>query len=73
MSKKESPFPPKTDFLSKYGARMLADHITAYWHARGYKNVSAEPYPIRGMGDWGVASNLWQGLPRGPRPVTTGA
>ena len=66
----ESPFPPKTDLFTKHGAGLLAEYITAYWHGRGYKNVFAEPYPLRGDGAWGVKSNLWQGLPRGRKKVS---
>jgi hypothetical protein len=44
---------------------MLADHIMVYWAKRGHGKVVAEPYAMRGLGAWGVKSNLWNGLPRG--------
>jgi hypothetical protein len=58
MSRK-SPFPPKTDFFSKYGAGLLADHINAFWKGR----VKAERYELDAGLGWGVRSNLVGGLP----------
>lgn len=60
----KSPFPPKTDFFSKYGAGLLADHINAYW-ASPTKGVKAERHLLWGT-TWGVKSNLVNGLP--PKP-----
>ena len=62
MTKQISPFPPKTDFFTKHGAGLLADHITRYWAARGASHVRADRYLIEG-GNWGVESNLVDGLP----------
>lgn len=74
MPHKESPFPPKTDFYSRSGALMLAEHITAYWRAKGFKSVLAEAYAMRGYGVWGVRSNLVGGMPRGRgRPAAVAA
>lgn len=61
MSRRKSPFPPKTDFFSKYGAGLLADHINAFWKGR---NVKAERYELDAGLGWGVRSNLVGGLPR---------
>jgi hypothetical protein len=65
-------FPPKTDFFSKHGAHMLADCIMAYWAKRGFPKVTAEPYALRGLGAWGVCSNLVNGLPPVKRPKAAG-
>ena len=51
------------DFLSKRGARLLAETIVEYWFGRGY-NVFAEGYALSDhLGTWGVRSNLVNGLP----------
>lgn len=62
-SRTESPFPPKTDFYSKHGAGLLAEHITTYWRKRGHSQVAAERYAMGNSGNWGVRSNLVDGLP----------
>lgn len=63
---KKSPFPPKTDFFSKYGAGLLADHINAFWKGK----AKAERYELDAGLGWGVRSNLVDGLPpKGPRYV----
>lgn len=48
------------DLFSKRGARLLAEVIMKYWKNRGY-HVFAEGYPM--SGNWGVRSNLVNGLP----------
>jgi hypothetical protein len=68
-SKEQSPFPPKTDFYTKFGAGLLADHITSVWVKRGHGNVVAERY-LMGSGNWGIRSNLVDGLP--PAKVRAG-
>lgn len=56
------------DLFSKTGARLLARVITEYWLNRGY-HVLAEGYPMGfgagnwNTGNWGVRSNLVNGLP----------
>lgn len=57
MARLKSPFPPKTDFFSKYGAGLLADHINAFWKGA----AKAERYLLWGT-TWGVRSNLVNGL-----------
>lgn len=58
----DSPFPAHTDFLSRHGAALLAQHIVAFWKQRGYV-VRTERYPIPNSDAWGVRSNLVNGLP----------
>ena len=58
-----SPFPPQTDFYTKHGAGLLADFLTEYWHARGYRLVRFDRFQLY-PGAWGVRSNLVNGLPR---------
>lgn len=79
MSKFKDTFPPKkTDFLTKYGAGLLVDHIVQFWQLRGFHGIKAERYLIGGTADtYGVRSNIGaDGFPphtkRG-RPQTTGA
>lgn len=60
---RKSPFPPKTDFFTKHGAEMLRQHITAYWQARGFLGVRVERFQLPGRIDWGVRSNLVDGIP----------
>lgn len=56
---KEPLFPPKTDFLSKYGAGLLVDHIVQFWQLRGFHGVKVERYLINGTSDtYGVRSNI---------------
>ena len=60
---RKSPFPPKTDFFTKHGAEMLRQHITSYWQARGFLGVRVERFQMPGRIDWGVRSNLVDGIP----------
>jgi hypothetical protein len=61
---KKSPFPPKTDFFSKYGAGLLAEHIQKVWVKRGHGNVVATIEKIASFPSlWAVKSNLVNGLP----------
>ncbi len=54
--------PRGLDLFSKYGAGILAAHITAHWHERGHDTVEAERYELPGFPDvWGVRSNLVNG------------
>lgn len=64
-------FPAKMDALSRHGAALLCEAITAYWAARGFA-VAAERFPVEGTASWGVRSNLVAGLPaaRAPRSPT---
>jgi hypothetical protein len=57
-----SPFPPKMDALSKFGAGLLCDAIAEFWSRRGF-SVRAERFPVEGTASWGVRSNLVAGLP----------
>lgn len=68
-SKTETPLLPSgVDWLTNYGAGILARHIVAYWKARGYSNVLAERYEVEGIPDnFGVRSNLVAGFPPGKR------
>lgn len=53
-----------TDFFTKHGAALLAQHITSYWRSRGYV-VRTERFLVDGTdATWGVRSNLVNGLPR---------
>lgn len=63
MPREANPFPPSMDALSKYGAGLLADHISEFWTARGFPGVRAERYQISDFEAWGVRSNLVAGLP----------
>lgn len=51
------------DLLTKRGAKILADAITAFWQKRGHHFVVAEPHQLPDMNAWGVRSNLVNGLP----------
>lgn len=50
-----------SDFMTKHGAGVLADHINAFWEGRGL-NAEAERYDT-GLGAWGVRSNMVAGYP----------
>lgn len=50
-----------SDFMTKHGAGILADHINVYWADRGYV-AEAERYDTH-LGAWGVRSNLVNGWP----------
>lgn len=63
MAKQNSPFPSKTDFFTKHGAELLRQHITNYWQARGFLSVRVERFQLPGRVDWGVRSNLVDGVP----------
>lgn len=51
------------DFFTARGARAIADHITAYWHERGYKSVKAYAVQRPDSSDYDVRSNLVDGKP----------
>lgn len=56
--------PAGLDLLTAYGAGILARHIMAYWHARGYPGVLAERYELLSWpGVFGIKSNLLNGRP----------
>jgi hypothetical protein len=60
---------PRLDYLSKYGAGILAATIQTFWKSRGHGHVTAERYEISEMPDvWSVRSNLIAGKP----PVVIG-
>lgn len=65
------------DSLTFTGAQKIAEQIIAYWSARGYHGIKAEPYRLNDSGDFGVRSNVGaQGFPpmtRAGRPRTSGA
>ena len=61
--KKNEPLFPGVDLLGAYGAGLIADHINAYWAARGTM-VNAQRYELPHGGGWGVRSSLLRGLPR---------
>lgn len=50
-----------SDFMSRHGAGILADHINNYWAERGFV-AEAERYDT-GLGAWGVRSNMVNGYP----------
>ena len=55
----KTDFPPKTDFLSKFGAGLLVDHIVQFWQRRGFHGIKAERYLLNGTTDtYGVRSNI---------------
>ncbi len=66
-----NPFPDKFDALSYYGAKMIANHITNYWAARGFHNVVAMRFSISDTASYGVKSNLVNGLPPGAHGRST--
>lgn len=45
------------------GAQLLADHIQAWWHERGFYKVAVEWFQVPGQLSFGVRSNLVNGLP----------
>ena len=45
------------------GAELLRQHITSYWQARGFLGVRVERFQMPGRIDWGVRSNLVDGIP----------
>jgi hypothetical protein len=56
--------PPQGDYLTRYGASILAGVIERYWKKRGYEGVRVEWYETKpGSDTWGVRSNLVGGLP----------
>lgn len=52
-----------SDFMTKHGAGILADHINTYWEDRGL-NAEAERYELPGCtATWGVRSSMVAGYP----------
>lgn len=52
------------DFLSRHGATLIVDTITAYWQLRGFHGIKAERYLLNGTADtYGVRSNIVAGYP----------
>lgn len=69
MPRTLTPLDEVLDLLSPLGASVLAEHINAYWAAKGGQ-AGAERYEIPGGGGWGVRSRLVGGLPvKGTRPL----
>lgn len=56
------------DTWTKRGAETIADRITAYWRARGYKvtcTIVEVPFTVpMKSGRWDVRSDMVNGLPK---------
>lgn len=49
-----------TDYMTRSGAQLIVDQITAFWKARGRRGIKAEAYQINHFEDFGVRSNIGQ-------------
>lgn len=49
--------PRGNDFLTSFGAGVLAGYIDSYWRARGYAGIVTERYEIT-TGVFGIRSNI---------------